>query len=514
MEIKEESRGKVYLVGAGPGDPSLLTLKAKELIGKADILLYDYLCNSEILDWASDHCTKVYVGKMAGKAAYSQRDIEEMLIAKATEGQLVVRLKGGDPFLFGRGGEEAEALKRAGIAFEIVPGVSSALAIPAYAGIPLTHRNWASMLTIVTGHEDPQKGATAVDWEALAQVKGTKVILMGVERLASIARNLLERGMNPQTPVAVITWGTLPSQKVVTLSLEDIVQGRHPGFDPPAVIVMGEVVRLREELQWFEKKPLYGQRVVVTRTKEGSARIAKKLQELGAEVLEIPTIRIVPSSLGDEQIRRLKKIEAFYDWLLFTSPTGVEIFFGHYLRLTGDIRGLKGIKIGAIGLTTAQAIGRYHLAVEVIPQKFTSMDLARCFLGKNIEGERFLLPRSTMADEGIVKFLTSLGACVEQWALYDIQPETEDVRGGREKFQKEGADWILFASASSVKYWNRLNLSCHDTSLLPKVISIGPQTTRALQDLHQEVYRESEIHTIDGLIETLLEEIKRKKKKD
>ncbi|TFE68959.1 uroporphyrinogen-III C-methyltransferase [Methylacidiphilum caldifontis] len=506
--------GVVYLVGAGPGDPSLLTLRAKELIEKADVIFYDYLCNPKILDWSSSHCMKVYVGKIASKATYSQREIEEMLIAKAKEGKTVVRLKGGDPFLFGRGGEEAEALKKAGIPFEIVPGVSSALAVPAYAGIPLTHRNWASQLTIVTGHEDPLKESSALSWETIAKSKGTIVVLMGVERLAIIAKILLKQGMDPLTPMAIVSWGTLPYQKVITLKLADIGAGSHPSIDPPAVLIIGEVVRLREDLKWFEKRPLYGQKIVVTRTKEGSAKLAGKLANLGAEVLEIPTIRIVPQCLDENQIRLLKNIGSFYDWILFTSPTGVELFFKEFLKLTGDIRQLKGVKIGAIGTSTARAISLYNLPVEVIPEKFTSVDLARCFSLKRIKGLRFLLPRSALADEGILEFLTSLGASVDQWSLYDIQPETEDVRGDREKFKQTGAHWILFASASSVKYWYRLNLSCHDTSLLPKIISIGPQTTRALKELNQEVYIESKVHTIDGLVETLLEELRGNKQKD
>jgi len=512
--MKDQKIGTVFLVGAGPGDPLLLTLKAKELIEKADFIFYDYLCNPEILDWASNHCRKVYVGKIAGKAAYSQREIEQLLISKAAEGKNVVRLKGGDPLLFGRGGEEAEALKQAGIPFEIVPGVSSALAVPAYAGIPLTHRNYASVLTIITGHEEPAKKSSAIGWETVAKLKGTKVILMGVERIGAIVRSLIESGMDPKTPLAIISWGTFPYQKVVESTLGDILSGTHSIFTPPAIIVIGEVVRLRKELQWFENKPLYGQRVVVTRTKEACSRLAKRLIELGAEVLEIPTIRIIPQPLDAKQKQILENIDAFYDWLLFTSPTAVDIFFDQFLQFTNDIRQLGKVKLGAIGKSTARAIASFHLHVDVIPEKFTSISLGECFYQRRIEGLRFLLPRSSLADDSLANALKTQGASVDQWSLYAIEPETEDVRGHRERFKHIGAHWILFASASSVRYWHQLNLQCHDTSLIPKVVSIGPLTTKALKDFQQEVYVESKEHSIDGLIETLLQVVKQNRAGD
>ena len=348
-------KGKVYLVGAGPGDPELLTLKGRRLLGEAEVVIYDFLAHPSLLKFISPAAETIYVGKKGGDHTLPQGDINQLIIDRAQTGKQVVRLKGGDPFIFGRGGEEAEELFKAGIPFEVVPGITSAIAVPAYAGIPLTHRRYNSSVAFITGHEDPLKDQTGLDWEKLATGVETLVFLMGYKNLPRIVERLIQNGRPPRTPAALIRWGTTPEQITVTGSLEEIVPlAEAAGLGPPAILVVGSVVELRDRLSWFERRPLFGKQIVVTRTREQASDLVVRLENLGAHCLEFPTIRLAPPSSWEELDQSIRSLSS-YDWILFTSPNGVEAFFERLAALGFDLRDLKGLQIGAIGPATAEA---------------------------------------------------------------------------------------------------------------------------------------------------------------
>ncbi len=369
LSKKQPARGVCYLVGAGPGDLGLVTLRARECVERAEVVVYDYLCNPEILAWARPDAEIIYAGKKAGAHTLRQEEINALLVEKTAAGKVVARLKGGDPFVFGRGGEEALALAEAGLTFEIVPGVSSTVAGPAYAGIPVTHRGHVSQLTIFTGHEDPEKGGSSVDFAQLAKAPGTKIMLMGVERLDSITRQLLEHGENPDLPVALVRWATTGRHQTLTGTVGDIARrAAEANFEAPAVAVFGEVVRLREKLNWFETRPLFGRRVVVTRTRQGAGALSARLAELGADVLEIPTIRTEPPK-NLREFAELVRDAHTYEWLLFTSPNGVNAFFEMFYKIYDDAREIGGVRIGAVGPATAARLKEFRLKVDVQPDK-------------------------------------------------------------------------------------------------------------------------------------------------
>ncbi|CAB4242460.1 Uroporphyrinogen-III methylase and Uroporphyrinogen-III synthase [Methylacidimicrobium sp. AP8] len=502
--------GKVYLVGAGPGDPGLLTLRGREVLAEADSIFYDALCAPELLQWAKPGAQKIFVGKSSGRQAFSQREIESLLIRQARRGERVVRLKGGDPFLFGRGGEECLALEAAGVPFEVVPGITSALAAPAYAGIPLTHRGVASAVTIVTGHEDPSKPEISVDWVALGGLEGTKVILMGAERLAEISRRLLEGGEREQCPVAAIRWGTFGKQEVREGTLQQAAGGEF-SVEPPSVIVVGEVVKLRSRLSWREGLPLHGQRIVVTRTRCESSRLGKRLRELGADVLEIPTIRRVPRPFGEEQRDLVRRLASDFTWILLTSPYGADLFLRHVWETTGDVRALGGLRIAAVGSATADAVRRFHLSVDRMPESYTTSALAGCFSAQEIRGGRFCLARSSRGNPELPEALRRSGAHVSEWVLYDTEPETGDPTGAKARFLAGGADWVLFASSSAVENWHRLALHPRPGAPSPRIVSIGPVTTRALKRFGLSVAAEAERHSVDGLVACLIDCVQKEK---
>src|SRR6266566_9738874 len=352
----EGERGKVYLVGAGPGDLGLVTLRAKQRIEQADVIVHDHLANPEMLGWARDDAEIIYAGKRAGEHSLSQQEINTLLVEKTCGGKQVVRLKGGDPFVFGRGAEEAKAIVDAGIEFEIVPGITSAIAGPAYAGIPVTHRAENSHVTFFTGHEDPGKTESAIDYAALAKLGGTQVMLMGVERLEQITREMLKQGVREDLPVALVRWGTTGRQETLTGTLQNIAQrAAARGFQAPAVAVFGEVVALRESLNWYEKRPLSGKRIVVTRSRKQASALSGKLRALGAHVFELPTIRIEPPTDLHEFAELVQDAHA-YDWIIFTSANGVEAFFEIFFKLYDDAREIGGARIAAIGPATAQRV--------------------------------------------------------------------------------------------------------------------------------------------------------------
>src|SRR5436309_7040443 len=420
MESKSKSRskdekGKVYLVGAGPGDLGLATLRAKECIESADVIVYDHLANPEILGWARDDAEIIYAGKEPGEQSLSQQEINSLLADKARDGKDVVRLKGGDPFVFGRGAEEAAAIVDAGIEFEVVPGITSAIAGPAYAGIPVTHRAENSHVTFFTGHEDPTKTESAIDYAALAKLGGTQVMLMGVERLASITREMLRQGVRNDLPVALVRWATTGRQETLTGTLQNIAQRAvASGFEAPAVAVFGEVVALRETLNWYENRPLSGKRIVVTRTRKQASALSNKLRTLGAHVVELPTIRIEPP--GDLRgFAELVQDAHVYDWIVFTSANGVEAFFDVFFKLYDDAREIGGARIAAIGPATAQRVKDFHLHVDLQPEEFVAEAVVREFKKQgSIENLRILLVRAEKARDVLPKQLSAAGAIVDE----------------------------------------------------------------------------------------------------
>jgi len=383
----------VYIIGAGPGDVGLITLKGVECLREADVVVYDYLVSKDLLKYAKADARFIYAGKQGGAHTLSQWQINDLLVKEVKAGNIVARLKGGDPFIFGRGGEEAEKLAANKIPFEIVPGVTSAIAVPSYAGIPLTHRGLTPTVAFVTGHEDPTKEKSDINWSALARI-GTLVFLMGVKNIEKIVRELKDNGRSPQTPAALIRWGTTPRQEILEGNLSSIVQlVRERKFAPPAILVVGEVVALRGTLQWFDSKPLFGKGVVITRPEKQADDLAKLLMNKGANPIHFPTIKIVPPPSWRELDAAIKNLEN-YDWLIFTSANGVAYFFERLFAKKKDIRDLKGIKICCIGPATAQQVASRGIKIDLIPQKFISEGILESFARKNLKGKKILLARA------------------------------------------------------------------------------------------------------------------------
>lgn len=495
------SPGICYLAGAGPGDIGLVTLRVKELVEKAEVVIFDYLCNPEILKWAPRDAEIIYAGKKAGQHTLKQPEINALIVEKTAAGKQVVRLKGGDPFLFGRGGEEAEALVNAGLRFEIVPGVTSAIAAPAYAGIPVTHREHTSQLTIFTGHEDPAKDESSLDYARIAAAPGTKVMLMGVERLGVIMAKLQEHGLAATTPVALVRWGTTGRQQSLAGTVGDIAEKvAKSGFAAPAVAVIGEVATLREKLGWFEKRPLFGKRVVVTRTRHQAGALTAKLRELGADVYELPTIRIEPPTDERAFVGSVIHIHQ-YDWLVFTSPNGVTAFFEKFFEIRSDAREIGGVRIAAIGPATAAKVREYRFAVDLQPKEFVAEAVVKAFEEQgSIENQTFLLARAEQARDVLPDELTKLGAIVDIAAAYRTVPETNDLTGGIERFRNEGADLITFTSSSTAENFMALKLP------LPqglKTASIGPITSTTMRELGLSVDVEAARYDIPGLVEAI-----------
>ncbi|HEY5811376.1 MAG TPA: uroporphyrinogen-III C-methyltransferase [Terrimicrobiaceae bacterium] len=494
--------GICLLVGAGPGDPGLLTLKGRASLERAEVVVYDYLCNPALLKWAPEGAEKIYVGKKAGAHTLSQEEINALLVEKTCAGKVVVRLKGGDPFLFGRGGEEAEALADAGCKFEIVPGVTSAIAGPAYAGIPVTHRAYNAALTIFTGHEEPGKFASGIDYEAIARTPGTKVMLMGIDKLEAITRELQKAGMAAQTPVTLIRWATTGAQQTLEGTLQTIAErALKSDFKPPAIAVFGEVAKLRQKLNWFEKLPLFGKRIAVTRTRRQAGELVDRLRALGAEAFELPTIRIEPPP-NKKEFYQLVADSHIYDWIVFTSPNGADAFFTAFYEIYRDARDLGGARIAAIGPATAERVRSYHLQVDVQPDKYVAEAIIAALQKESsVENLKFLLARAEGAREVLAQELTRLGGIVDEAIAYRTVPETDDVAGGIRRFQEEGADMITFTSSSTVENFLALKLPISKTT---KTASIGPITSKTMRAHGLGVSVEAKRHDIGGLIDAIL----------
>jgi len=498
--------GVVYLVGAGPGDPGLLTLRGAELLGRAEVIIYDALVNSDLLRLAPPDAEIIYAGKRARQHALVQDELNALLIDRARTGKCVIRLKGGDPYIFGRGGEEAEALADAHVPFEVVPGISSIVAAPNYAGIPLTHRDHSSTFTVFTGHEDPAKEGTSLNWPHLAGASGTKVILMGAEKIGQLAESLISHGMKAATPVAMVRWGTTGRQQSIQGTLGTIAElATAKNFTAPAVTVIGGVVHLRDKLNWFERRPLFGQRIVVTRTRAQASELSRQLRELGADILEVPTIRIAPPTERTPLVEALSGLSQ-YDWLVFTSPNGVTAFFDYFFKAFPDIRDLGALRIAAVGPATAAKVREFHLTIDLMPSEFLTREIVKSFADyQSIENMRILLMRAEVANLDLPKGLEDLGAIVDDVACYQTVPEEEDRNGAAAVFREEGADWITFTSSSTVENFHaRFNLP-EMMRKFPemKLASIGPETSKALAQLSAQPEVEAKVHTIPGLVDVI-----------
>lgn len=494
--------GRVYLVGAGPGDVGLFTLKGKAALERADVVIYDFLANEDLLRYARPHCERICVGKRPGEKTSSQQEINQLLVSKAAEGKIVVRLKGGDPFIFGRGGEEAQALVAAGIPFEVVPGVSSGYAAPAYAGIPLTHRDLASSVTFLTGHEDPSKSSTSIDWASLATRAGTLVLFMGVHNLPEISSALIGQGHDPNTPVAVVRWGSRALQQTVTGTLADIAS-KAEKIEPPAVIVVGEVVNLREELKWFERLPLFGKRIVATRTREQSRALRDALEEFGAEVVDVPAIEIRdPQSwqMLDGAIARLEE----FNYLVFTSANGVRKFLPRLQAFGRDVRDLKGLQIGAIGPGTAAELAKTGIRVDFMPREYKAEGLIEYFKDVDLRGKAILIPRAKVARDILPVTLKQQGARVEVVECYEtVQPRFAP--GELERILTPPPDAVTFTSSSTVTNFLQL-LDEHQLRRIlghMAIASIGPITSDTIRKNGLEVSVEASESTIPGLVQAL-----------
>jgi uroporphyrinogen III methyltransferase / synthase len=496
------------LVGAGPGDAGLLTLRGAELLRRADVVIYDVLANPELLRLAPRTAEFIPRGSRTSDKSLTQDQLNALMISKAGEGKCVVRLKGGDPYIFGRGGEEAEELAAANIPFEVVPGVSSIVAAPNYAGIPLTHRDVASTFTVLTGHEDPDKESSDLNYEELARIPGTKVVLMGLKRLREVTESLVAHGMSPETPVAIVHRGTTGAQQSIAGTLATIASiAAKEKISAPAITIIGDVVKLREKLNWFESRPLFGQRIVVTRTREQASQLSKQLHDLGAEVLEIPTIKIVPPS----EDRRQDLIDALlelnsYNWLVFTSPNGVTAFFDLFFKRFQDLRDIGGARIAAIGPATAAKLKELHLQIDLMPDEAVASKIATAFdKFETVENLKICLLRAEVANSDLPKALEELGAIVDDVPVYKTVPETEDLNGAAASLAEGGMDWITFTSASTVEHFHaRFDLP----KLLQKfpqakLVSIGPETSKAIRALGLEPKVEAKDHSIEGVVQAL-----------
>jgi uroporphyrinogen III methyltransferase/synthase len=485
--------GRVYLVGAGPGDPGLLTARSLELIAGADVVLYDRLIPASALAGARADAELVYVGKEGGGPSMAQDEIEQTLLDHARAGRTVVRLKGGDPFVFGRGGEEAEALLEAGIPFEIVPGVTAGVAAPAYAGIPVTHRDVASAVAFVTGHEDPAKPESALDWTALARFPGTLVVYMGVRQLGAIAERLLEGGRAGDEPAAVVERGTLPDQRVVTGTLSTIAaDAAAEVVRAPAIALFGPVVALRARLEWFERRPLAGVTVAVTRARAQASALAERLRSLGATVVEAPAIRIARI---DGPVPALER----YDLLCLTSPNGVRLLFERMTAAGRDARALAGTRVAAIGPGTAAALREHGVIADIVPERFVAEGLIEALVDVPVTSA--LIARAAEARDVLPDALRARGASVDVLTLYETVAEA---LSESELAAARGADYVTFTSSSTVRFF--FDALDDDPPPGARLVSIGPVTSAALRERGLEPDVEATRHDIDGLIEALLED--------
>jgi len=499
--MASSSQGICYLVGAGPGDPGLLTLRGRDVLSRAQVVVYDNLVNPELLGLAPENAELIYAGKKSGDHAMPQEVINKLLVEKTSEGKNVVRLKGGDPFLFARGAEECLALAAAGLRFQVVPGVSSAIAGPAYAGIPVTMRSMNTALTIFTGHLDPAAEDAAKYYAAIGAAEGTKVLLMGVEHLRGIAERMMSGGSSRETPVAVIRRATRGDQQTLTGTLGNIADvARDAGVLPPAVIVFGDVVKLADKLDWTAFRPLFGRRIVVTRSRAQAGKLSGALRDLGADVVELPLIRREPPP-NLREFAELVQDAHGYEWIVFTSANGVDEFFTIFDKLYDDAREIGGAKFAAVGAATAQRIKEERFHVDLVAENFHTESLVETFRkDTDVENVKILVVRPEETGRALAAGLGKMGAIVDEAIAYRTVPETADRTGAAERLKAEGADLVVFTSSSTVRNFFALKLP------LPsglKFASIGPVTTRTLQECGARPAVEAARHDVPGLVEAI-----------
>lgn len=504
-----EKKGFVYLVGAGPGDPGLFTIKGKQVLEQAEVVVYDRLVGAEILAYASPDAELIYVGKASSRHTLKQDEINALLVEKAAQGKQVVRLKGGDPFVFGRGGEEALYIREHGFDFAVIPGITSAIAVPAYAGIPVTHREATSSFAVITGHERPGKEASSINWAQISTGIGTLVFLMGVENLAYIVAQLIKHGRSLQTPVALIRRGTLADQQVVSGSLEDIVDRvARAALQPPAIIVVGETVALRQDLMWLENKPLWGQRILVTRSRTQASILVESIRQLGGEAIEFPTIEIIKEDNLEPLYQAFELIES-YDWLVFTSVNAVDIFFASLRERGKDIRSLSGLKICAIGPATAANLQNRGMFIDIIPDEYKAEGIIEKIGALITPGQHVLLPRARGAREILPQSLREMGAQVDECFLYQaVVPRDINSEDWAELLQ-DGLDYLTFTSSSTVSNLVKI-IGSEQVQILNqkvKIACIGPITAATARDNGFKVDIMADEYTIPGLVNAVLRDV-------
>lgn len=502
---------KVYLVGAGPGDLGLVTVRAKALIESCDVLVYDYLANPQIKQWTKPGCELIYVGKRPNLHAIPQDEIEDVLVDRAKKGLVVVRLKGGDPFIFGRGGEEACRLQEDGLNFEIVPGVTAALGSAAYAGIPLTHRDHSSSICFLTGHEDPEKHEMHVDFQYFAKSKGTLCIYMGMGHLDYIAQEIIKGGRSKETPVAVVQWATLGKQRSLVGTLDDIAEKvQDAGLSSPSVVIVGDVAQFRDVIGWHEKRPLYGKRIAVTRKKEQASVLCSKLQALGAEILELPLID-VQLDYDEENLEDVFSELATYEWIFFTSPNGARYFFELFFKKFKDLRCLGPMRIACIGNSTAKVVEQHNLEVDFIPETAVAEELAKSFLESNdVENQNLLVVTGNLNRDVLVKTLEDEGrAIVDTLKVYETVPSDLSNEPDAVSFREQGAHAITFTSSSIVQSFvdQAKHLQLSKDAIRPKGISIGPITSEKMKKIGLPVDATAKEHNIDGLVAAIVKKL-------
>ncbi|MDQ8737415.1 uroporphyrinogen-III C-methyltransferase [Paenibacillus sp. LHD-38] len=506
-------KGKVYLVGAGPGDPKLITVRGLQCLEECDVVVYDRLASPRLLRYVKPGTERIYVGKLPDRHTMKQEEINQLLVDLALQGKIVTRLKGGDPTIFGRVGEEAELLYDNGIEFEIIPGITSAIAVPAYAGIPVTHRDFASSLSIITGHESPDKLDRSIHWDKVTNATGTLIFLMGVAKIGYIADQLMKHGKPPQTPVALVRWGTRVEQRTIVGTLETIEEiVKAANFQPPAVIVVGEVVLQREKLKWYEKKPLFGLRVLVTRARAQASELADQIETLGGEPCEFPVIETIEPSAPDvvEALREKLELAEQYNWLMFTSVNGVEYFFGWLCKFQIDIRRFFGAKIAAVGPKTAAALAARGLIAEELPLKFHAEGLLEQLRPQLKAGERVLLPRGDLAREVLPRELNALGLLATEIDVYETVLAEQQDELALEWILEKAIHMITFTSSSTVT--NLLEVLRRKGITNPveflagiPIASMGPITTKTVIAAGLKVTIEPEDSTLDGLLQAIVD---------
>jgi uroporphyrinogen III methyltransferase/synthase len=504
--VRRNAKGVVYLIGAGPGDPDLITVKGRECLRMADVVVYDKLVAESLLSLARSDAELIFVGKKRGYHTMSQGEINELLIEKAHKGFMVARLKGGDPFIFGRGGEEAMELSEAGVPFEVIPGVTSAIAVPTYAGIPLTHRDISSTTCFITGHEDPTKKGSNINWDSLAQSSGTLVFLMGIGNLGKITKRLIQGGKPSDTAAAVIASGTTSRQMTATGTLATIAQQvKDAGIDPPGVIVVGDVVNLRKHLKWFESRPLFGRRILITRPEEQATDFARILTGLGAWCEVLPTIQIVAPETWDGLDRAIASLSS-YEWILFTSVNGVNYFFERLIQTGKDARSLAGIKIGVIGPKTQEALRARGVSPDLVPNTYWTEGLAEELGGYPMRGKKVLIPRPRIAHDELSKRLQGLGAIVEEVEAYLTRKPEYGPESLRKLLQTGSFDLITFTSPSTVNNFVEI---CRESNIYEEILAIavaciGPVTAKRATEQGLAVAIVPDEYTIDSLAEAIV----------